>query len=316
MSPEERRAAIVEATVPLVMRARRDGDHPADRRGGRRRRGHHLPGLRGQAGAVPRRRRARDEPARLDRRHGRPARGPRPTCTTRSVRVVDRDGAALLPGDDGDDGAPHRLDQRGPAQARAGAAAGTAAVRHRRAPAAAARPDRAALRAARRRAPGPAGGGRDRAARCWSSACSTPACTAPSAASPPSRSPTWSCTASRRETTDAAAEAPAHPPRAVPALAGRRSWCSSSPRRSRSSTCPASTPTSSTRASPPATPTTSCAPARSCSASRCSRSSARWSRSPSRRAPRCRSVATCAPRSSTGSARSPAARSRSSVRRR
>ena len=62
-----------------------------------------------------------------------------------------------------------------------------------------------------------------------------------------------------------------------------------------------------------ATPTTSCTPARSCSGSRWSRSSARSSRSPARLAPRCRSAGTSGPRSSTGWARSPAARSHSSA---
>ena len=46
MSPEERRDELVDATLSLLPRARRDGDHPADRRGGRRRRGHDLPGRR------------------------------------------------------------------------------------------------------------------------------------------------------------------------------------------------------------------------------------------------------------------------------
>ena len=45
LSPEERRAEIVAATLPLVLAHGAGGHHPPDRRGRRHRRGHDLPGL-------------------------------------------------------------------------------------------------------------------------------------------------------------------------------------------------------------------------------------------------------------------------------
>ena len=86
--------------------------------------------------------------------------------------------------------------------------------------------------------------------------------TSPTAAAHPRRDRRHRPATDSRGETDAAPPAARPSSRRTSAWLGGRRRCSSSSACSRCSTCPASTPTSSTTASPPATPTTSCAPAR------------------------------------------------------
>ena len=53
LSPEDRRAALVEVTIPLLREHGAGADHPSGRRGGRHRRGHRVPCLRQQGRTRP-----------------------------------------------------------------------------------------------------------------------------------------------------------------------------------------------------------------------------------------------------------------------